>query len=224
MLRSSRVTTCYPKISSVLWSLAQGDYNTDGVIFSAFLFLFLTPRSNARFCDAWSIPTLLVPSYPHAFPLVPVDSIIVRAVSLPDAHFDGNTTVTFSTKGIGVPEESSIGLSSDSADAKAIVKADDDLDVGVLQNMTLTFYHCREGSFWNLTSTNTDPDSASCNVCGESAEGNTEVMGARARLIFFGVQKFTKLNRILPNNTALSPYSFYPPVVILPVEDQWLLA
>ena len=103
-------------------------------------------------------------SSPHSFPPGPVDSITVRVMSLPDAYFDGNTTVTFSAKGIGVEGE-------------------DHLDVVVPQNMTVTFYHCREGSFWNLTSTN-NSDSASCKVCTESAEGDTEVMGARGPCVF----------------------------------------
>ena len=116
-------------------------------------------------------------SFPHAFPPGPVDSITVRVMSLPDAHFDGKTTVTFCAEGIGAPEESSVSLLSGSADAKEEVEDDDHLDVVVLQNMTVTFYHCPEGSFWNLTSTNSD--SASCKVCIESSEGDTEVMGAR---------------------------------------------
>ena len=110
----------------------------------------------------------------------------MRAVSRPDAHFDGNTTVTFSAEGIGVPEESSVALSSGSADAKSVVEDDDDAGVGVLHNMTFTFYHCREGSFWNLTSANSDPGSASCNVCSESAEDINKVMGAHVPSVFMG--------------------------------------
>ena len=132
-------------------------------------------------------PTLLLPHFHHAFSPGPVDSITVRVMSLPDAYFDGNTTVTFSAKGIGAPEKSSIALSSGSADAKEGVEGDDPLDVFVSQNMTVTFYHCPEGSFWNLTSTN-NSDSASCKVCTESAEGDTEVMGARGPCVFLSAR------------------------------------
>ena len=94
--------------------------------------------------------------------------------SRPDAQFDGVTEVTFSAEGIG--NVSSAGSSR----AQAPSEAEDSGGVGVAvqEDMEVTFYHCREGNFWNLTSSS-DGDDTTCKLCADSMEGDTEVMSAR---------------------------------------------
>ena len=97
--------------------------------------------------------------------------------SRPDAQFDGVTKVTFSTEGIGATPGSHSNVSSaDSSQAQAPSAAEDSGNVGV--DMEVTFYHCREGNFWNLTPSS-DGDYATCKLCTDIAEGDTEVMSAR---------------------------------------------
>ena len=111
----------------------------------------------------------------------PLGSITVRVVSRPDPQFDGVTEVNFSTEGIGATRGNYSNVSfagSSRAQAPSATEDSGGVGVAVQHGMEVTFYHCREGNFWNMTPSS-DGDYATCKLCTDSAEGDTEVMSAR---------------------------------------------
>ncbi|CAN0330304.1 unnamed protein product [Ascophyllum nodosum] len=118
---------------------------------------------------AWAV-------FPSVGILLPGNNITVRVVSRPDPQFDGVTEVNFSTEGIGATRGNYSNVSfagSSRAQAPSATEDSGGVGVAVQHGMEVTFYHCREGNFWNMTPSS-DGDYATCKLCTDSAEGDTE--------------------------------------------------
>ncbi|CAM9180304.1 unnamed protein product, partial [Ascophyllum nodosum] len=169
-------TTFYP-------DLLEGDIvvslDADGSRTSTLTSASMDTSSGAVAWNMSALPRALISwaVFPSVGILLPGNNITVRVASRPDAQFDGVTKVTFSTEGIGATPGSHSNVSSaDSSQAQAPSAAEDSGNVGV--DMEVTFYHCREGNFWNLTPSS-DGDYATCKLCTDIAEGDTEGLNCK---------------------------------------------
>ena len=116
--------------------------------------------------------------------------IAARVVGSPSAYFDGTTTATFATTALGASsqeeEQSSITSFTNPSSPTVLQTGGEETEDGgdtstsysedgddrLEQDMEVTFYHCRSGSFWNVTLS--DDDSPSCRLC-TNIEGDIEV-------------------------------------------------
>lgn len=123
-------------------------------------------------------------------PATRVYRITVRVVGIPSANFDGTTTATFAAKAFSTPrqgeEQGSITALIEPSTTGGIEADDDgdasttfltatysgDVDSRLQQTMDVTFYHCRPGSFWNVTLN--DKYFSTCQLC-TTIEGESEV-------------------------------------------------
>ena len=115
-------------------------------------------------------------------------------MGIPSANFDGTTTATFAATALSTPrqeeEQGSITALTESSTTvlqTGGVEADDDenasntfltasssgdVDYRLQQTMSVTFYHCKSGIFWNVTLN--DKEFSSCQLC-TNIEGKSEV-------------------------------------------------